>query len=476
VTNTGDEAATFEVIARYAYYDRVLGLPWSWQTLVTEEALQLAPGHTAPVRVEYKDEEKGGSPEEGSIVYIDVLATNETGTFYVDTHVSTWEPQRTAASAIVGAEAVARALDVDDDAPVIENPIDSYVLSDPWNQGYAAQLWVANPFTDSITAHVTQTLPSGIGLLETGDAAVSGSVLTWQRVISAGSALPVTYTFRYPATPGTLLSVPGAEMGFLEPSSGQHLTTHSNTATFEALWPVLVEGYAPWATAGTGCTMPVTITNLLTETVSGSITVVISDTNNVEVYNQTQPFTLSAAISDAVDFALPPTLPNGDYLLEGWLDIDGASRRVIADIYRVGSPGPTVGAAVSPKGFAAPGQILAYTVRVTNTTGLELSGSILSTTVPVSTTLLPGNISHGGVEHDGVVEWNLGVLDAEQAVQRTFSARVDEEGFRPGASLPIESVPSFISDQTRLVFGMPAQSTVLVKPWMVYLPLVLRNH
>ncbi len=478
MTNTGDETATFEVIVQYAYYDRVFGLPWSWNTLVTEKAIVLASGHSAPVRIYYKQEERGGSPEKDSIIYINVLVTNDTGTFHVGSHVSTWQPQRMAASSIVtlGPDAVAQALDVLEDAPVIENPIDSYVLSDPWNQGYEAHLWVANPFTKTITVNVTQTLPSDVTLLESGDAVVNDFTLIWQKVISAETVASITYTFRYLATPGTLLNLPAARMGFAEPVSGQYLTTQSNTSIFEALWPVLVEGYAPWAVADTEATIPVTVTNLLTDNVSGSLTVTISDTVGRGVYSQTQLFTLAAAVSDTLTFALPSALPNGIYPLEGTLYVQGASQRVLRDEYRVGALGPTVHAWSEPTGFIHPGQLLTHTVSVSNTTGVTLTGGILTATLPVSTSLVPGSISDGGLESDEMLHWNLDSLPDGAVFTATFQVQVASDAVSGNENLPIESLPVFVSDQTVLTFGFPALNTVVVEKNSIYLPLISCNY
>ena len=463
VRNTGDEAASFEVIAEYSYDTRMFCWPWASQPLISTAAITVAAGHGVPVRVYYKQGETGGSPDEGSNITIHVLATNETGTSYIDSDYSTWEPERAATSGFMaqGPAAVAQALDGPADAPTIENPIDSYVLSDPWAQSYGAQIWVANPFTASITAQVTQTVPLSVTLLETGDATLNVSTLTWQRTISAETVVPLTYTFRYSATPGVPSTLPAAQMGFYEPNSGQYLTTTSNVPTFQALWPVLVEGYVPWTAAGTAATMPVTITNLLTESVSGSMMVSILDADGTGLYSQTLPFTLPPTLSDTLSFSLPSTLPNGIYPLEGTLHVQGASQRVLSDEYRVGAFGPLVGAWSDPAGFVYPDQTLTYTVSVSNTTGLTLTGGILTATLPVSTSLIPGSVSDGGRPSNGWIRWDLDSLADGAVVTATFQVQVASDAVGWDEALPIESLPLFASDQTILTFGFSALNTVV---------------
>lgn len=336
ITNTSDETAAFEVIVQYGYDSRLFGLPFVYQPIVKDESLVLGPGQTKTVRIYYKQEERGGSPQTGDTIRLDVLASNDGGTFYVAHRDEIWNPQRVSLSgSALAANTVAA------DTPSIENPIDMYIISDPEDQTYEAQIWIANPFSDTVTATVTQTLPPGVTVVST-DGLVSGSTITWQKTIAASDIASVSFTFRYPSAPGAPLSLPPATMGFVEPTSRQALTIQSNAPNFRGLRPVAVEGNAPVGTLGVQSPMPITVRNLQTESVSGAITVVISDATGAQLYNETQNFEVAQESSQVLTFTLPGNLPVGLYPLEVRLNFNDVTEPVLADVYVVRSPGGTV--------------------------------------------------------------------------------------------------------------------------------------
>ncbi len=329
IKNTSGERATFAAKVKYGYNSTLFGLPWAYIPLVTEGTLTLDPGQSGTVRVYYKREEKGGSPDDGSWIQVHVLASNDTGIFKVSYYGSFWEPLKVSASgALMASDALAAHV------PTIENPIYTYVFGNPDNQTYEGQIWVVNPFTNTITANITQSLPAGVSIVAT-DGTVNGSAITWQHAVAASDIVSMTFTFQYPATPGVPLSLPAAEMSFIEPVSGQLLATQSNIPSFRGLWPVTVHGYVPLTTFGIRATMPITISNLLSQTVGGSITVVISNTAGAQVYGNTQPFGVSGLSSSTLVFTLPGAMPPGLYLIEAWLAVDGATQRFLGDVYEI---------------------------------------------------------------------------------------------------------------------------------------------
>lgn len=455
IANRSLETATFMVMVEYGYNSTLLGLPWTYTPMTELQPIKLDPGESGTVRVKYKEEERGGSPDSNSDMHIYLLANNDRGIFYVGHRAETWKPQRVGLSGLAATTST-----VATDTLAVENPIDAYIVSNPDSQTYEAELWIANPFTATIAASITQTLPAAVSVV-TADGTIAGSIVTWSETIPANGIVSATFTFRDPAQPGTPLSLPAATMAFTEPTSGQFLTTQSNIPTFEGQWPVMVEIYAPQTRAGVGASMPVTVANLITGSIQGSVTIVISDAVGTQVFSQTQPFTLSGSASGTLVFDLLGTLPGGFYPLEGWLDIGEERQRVLADLYRIGASGPTIRALVEPVGFVWAGQVLSYTVQVTNTTALTLTNAVLSTTIPISTHVVSGSISHGGAASDGSIGWTLGSLYPGATVQRTFQVQVADDAVRMRHTLPIQSLPSFLSDQTILTFGLPAQNTVV---------------
>ncbi len=71
-----------------------------------------------------------------------------------------------------------------------------------------------------------------------------------------------------------------------------------------------------------------------------------------------------------------------------------------------------------------PGQVLSYTLTAHSRTSI-LTGVMITDSVPISTTYVPGSASNGGSESDGVVQWNIGTMLTNTVVTRTFQVTVD---------------------------------------------------
>jgi len=68
---------------------------------------------------------------------------------------------------------------------------------------------------------------------------------------------------------------------------------------------------------------------------------------------------------------------------------------------------------------------LTYTIEVTNNTTGTLTSVLLTDTVPVSTTYVPGSASDGGSESGGVIQWSLGTMVPNDVANRTFRVVID---------------------------------------------------
>lgn len=335
ITNTSSSVAAFEVIVEYGYNSHAFAMPIAYVPVVDNKVLRVGAGQTATVRIPYKQEQYGGSPDKNDHVYFYVLGVNDTGMFYVGYKDAPWNPQRVPWTGGGGPwSAAAHQPLLAADTPTIENPINTYVFSDPSTQTYQTQIWINNPFTDTITTDITQALPSGVSIVTT-DGTINGTTITWSKTLAASDITSATITFRYAAAPDTAVSLPPATMSFFEPTSGQTLTTQSNAESFNTVWPVTVKGYAPLGRYQAQATMPVTVTNLLAQNVSGAITVVISDTANAALYSDTRSFVAAGLAQSAIPFTLPASLPIGLYPLEIRLSLDGVTRPVISDVYQV---------------------------------------------------------------------------------------------------------------------------------------------
>jgi len=450
--------------------------------LVEEAAITLAPGTSDIVRVDYKraDGTRGFSPRTrtclpvagcvpASSVDIQVLGNNEAGTYFIDNDLSTWQPTRRTATGM-------NALTAMDDPPIIDPPLTAYVLSAPWTQQHEAQLWINNPFTSAVAVTVTQTLPAGITLLDAGGASQSGDTLTWNTVVEPSALNVVTFTFSFPAIPGTENSLPSATLSLVSPLDRQLLSDKANIATFEAIWPLTVDYATPsYVLPGSSSQVVITVTNWLSDSaINGTLTVSVTDAQSVAQHTESKPFNVAASGTGAVNFTLPG-LPRGNYLVYGQVSTAGASAKIFADWLQVGLPGPLLDYRVSPLGVVYPGDVLTYTLRFTNTVEVSLNNAVVTASLPAGVTIVPTSVTGGGVVEPGQVRWTLGTVGIGQSVVQSFAVQVNADavpaGGEPGQLL---SEPRLTANEIAPTWGPLAWN--LVAHRRVFLPLVLKNH
>ena len=154
----------------------------------------------------------------------------------------------------------------------------------------------------------------------------------------------------------------------------------------------------------------------------------VGDQNN-SVYQLTTSGTLISS------FATPCGSPKG-------LTIDGTDFRLSCDdgdlIYRLEGPNqpPLVTLSKSVDlATAVPADTIVYTLTYGNTGLGNADNLVITDTIPINSTLVPGSITDGGIESLGVITWSLGTLPA-LATGRTvqFSVTVDS-GTPPGSTI-----------------------------------------
>jgi len=325
LTNTTSEYVNFMVIVEYGYNSELFGLPWAYIPLVKHEIFNFSPNETQNVRVYFLQEEKGGSPEKDTRIRIDVLATNRTGEFFIDSDDRSWNPQRITTLGIRASTSGALA-----DVPVIENPIGVYIFNDRENQSYEAQIWVSNPFSQPITIDVTQPLPTELKV-SAASSDVTDSNLRWTQTIQARDIISLPFEFQYSGTPGVHVSLPSAVMSFVEPTSGITLVTNSNSPDFVIQQPVHLEGYAPSHVYGATSSFLITVTNDLSAVTNGQVLINIIDVDETILYGEVRTFYNEAKASESLAFTLPSTILPGSYDLLVWLVLSGNKSLAMRD-------------------------------------------------------------------------------------------------------------------------------------------------
>lgn len=481
LTNTGQSETTYHVLTSYLADTQRFGLPWATMNMVEEGTIILAPGASGTVRIDYKraDGTKGFSPRTrtcilwdcvpASPIDIDVLGNNEAGTYYIGGYSGEWRPVSQ-----TGAHALATA----NDLPVIDPPITTYVLSAPWLQEYEAQIWINNPFTSTVSVTVTQTITPAITLLDIGQASRKGTRLTWNTTVSPSAMSLVTFTFGYTATPGTNNALPGATLSLVNPLDSQWLTAESNTAGFQAIWPVTLERATPgYVLPGSRPRIMVTVTNWLRDsTVTGTLGISVTDASSATKYEEYRSFSVAMQATSGFSFTLPATLSPGNYMVLGYLDTRGASTKAWSDPLQVGLPGPLVDYWVSAKGAVNPGDLLTYTLQFTNTTGTVLSAAVVTASVPMSVSVIASSVTESGVVEANQILWTLGTIGMDQAIRESFTARVNTDA-APSGTEPTRllSEPRLTANEIAPTWG-PLAWNLVKQIYRVYLPIGLRSR
>lgn len=232
-----------------------------------------------------------------------------------------------------------------------------------------------NPFLLPLLATVTQPIPSGVAVLAT-DGSAADSAIIWTNPISSNGLAIARFSFSLTATPGATTYLPAPTVVFSEPGTTNNLRLPSVAPNFTGLFPVRVSGSIPMGTPGTNMTMVVTVANLTASDQTGSLTLTLTNSALALVTNLTEPFSIGAAASTKLSFALPGSVPPGQYTVTGLLSLNGGSGQVLAGVYTMPVPRVSLGLGASP-------------VWSTNGLSLALEGPISSNyLVQVSTDLV----------------------------------------------------------------------------------------
>lgn len=120
------------------------------------------------------------------------------------------------------------------------------------------------------------------------------------------------------------------------------------------------------------------------------------------------------------------------------------------------------------------GESLTYTISLTNSGSYTATNGVLTDTIPLNTTYVPGSASDGGVEAGGVITWSLGEMSPSENITRTFRVVVND-GVPDGvviantAYVEAENVSGLIASNTvQTMVGPPLQ--------FIFLPSILSGN
>ncbi len=486
IKNTGGCPALFQVTARYIGQTTRLGVPWAQLWMHEEKLIELDPGQSGTVEITYRDGSHGYSPRQrqslvgvgevpASPLNIDLLAVNDTGTLWADGYYShEWSPAKVSTTGLTLTTADLSAAST---LPTIDQPLVVAAggsLGQPYQSAY---LWANNPFTATVPVTLTQPIPAGVTVVDAGTGQISGGDIVWSGLVTPLDSQVFTYTFNVSATAGQTVTLPAAHLEIASPQQGS-FSISAAPDPFQVPSHITVGRSVPrWITPGSSATAVVTATNHLATPLSNGFSLKITDLSGAQVYyDSDQLLSLAGGASQELAYHLP-ALDIGDYLALGFLENEGANELMFSDPFSVGTTPPSLVTMITPVAqdrTVEPGSDLTFTVRAINTSGVELSGIVITSSIPADLVATPGSISHNGSQVGNNVQWNLSGLAAGGELNLTYTVHIPEDYVSQGEGRYVRSRATMESQESPTVAGEPAVVIVYSPSSELYLPLVLK--
>ena len=406
VKNTGDVKAEFIVSAQYLTYGGAFGMA-TLDELNTNSAV-IQPGQTTQIHISYKNGSTGSSPEDGTLVSFDLLAVNDTGTYWLGQTSTLWGPQPAYSSdaRIAGAAAVASTVTSSAPAPDL---VSSFVVGNAATTSDDEQIWINNPLTETVTAVVTQTVPTGFTVAQIGAGGTQqgSGTITWTATVPARTSRPVTMTLRLADPTAGVQILPAASADLIDAEGHDSGPVATDPITITPLQTLQVESGMPGQIApGTAATIPYTITNVSGTPTSATFVMTLTDNAGNTVFTAQQAVAAATAAPAVISVTLPPTLPIG--LLQEDARITGAGiwPATTTNSVLIGDSSPSLDIS-GPPSPSLTNSPLGYTLTVTNTTGQPMTDLTVTATVDGPGTIDANSVSDGGSVQGNTVTWDV---------------------------------------------------------------------
>lgn len=330
IANSETFPTTFQTSAAYTRNDW-----WNGDARLLPEGQSLdLPGQGAgTATIPLKSTNWGETPNEGNAVDITVMGASETGLYPVATLQPIWQPTRVplAAAAIHTQDMAVDAL------PELPFPLVAGVSAVPGTTDQQIIITVTNPYTLTVAATITQTLPQDVTLVDGGGAQTLGSLLSWFATLQAGESTQLRARIHWGGAPGTTETLSGTQLQFQDPATGQGDTYTAPDMTLTAVWPLQTSIQPPltWQ-IGTTTSIPVTLTALsATESVHGQLSITIATPEGQTLWSGSQSVSVPAGGSQSLTLSVPTPLHLGYAEITGEVVLNTASRGVLDEVINI---------------------------------------------------------------------------------------------------------------------------------------------
>jgi Tol biopolymer transport system component len=287
---------------------------------------------TAIISLKLPDD--GWSPDDGSPVDLLVLGATATGIYPVANTQVSWNPVRVEEALGLRAPApIGYTAAEANSAPTLPYRVSSTVVNLPDSTDYRLVIGVVNPFALTLTATITQTIPSHFTILDSDAATIVGDSLVWTTVISPGVGLELRPLVRWEAPPGTSTTMPAAELAFEDPDTGLGDRYTTKERIVHAAWPLEVKAVFPLTWQSNAITtMGVTLTNVTDNvTATGTFTTTVRTTDGAVLWAAAVAVSVTPGQSQTL--SLPVDIVHSGYaIVEGELSLGEAYRPEFLEI------------------------------------------------------------------------------------------------------------------------------------------------
>jgi len=350
IRNTGSVPAKFFPIV-YGENGDLLTMA---DTLGTDQtlAVELAPGAATTVRlILYRsglNSNIDDEPEPGSSVLVNLFAQTDKGVYLVDDLIEeSYDPQYVPSGSteaqlsvhyLSGLPASYPQSGSDPDSTILDFPLSVNVGTKEDSSTYNVWVLAHNPTPGPVTVILSQTVPSGVEVLQVTDGAMDSGEIRWYKVIQPHESVAVSYQFQpTPGNYGNDITFPPVNMSYYDAVDDAMVTFSTSTGQITGKQPLFAEGVPPQQVApASQINVSIDVINLdATQSHQGNLYLSLTDLTGTEVANATSNVSLSAGDSQTYPlvFASPDT--EGVYILKATLTQGGSTAIVFTTFVEI---------------------------------------------------------------------------------------------------------------------------------------------
>ncbi|MCL0063896.1 hypothetical protein M1N83_01625 [Dehalococcoidia bacterium] len=209
IMNTGNTTTTYDLYATYNRSFTTTDLWWvpEWLErtyylpIIVKEQIELAPGESKTITLEYLNESGGSIPPGNIVLYL--VGRDNSGVYGLDMEATNFGTTFITQEGEIIPEDKAKELRVH------QYPVRSEVQYMPETGNYILTIYVSNPFESPIAAELYQELPTGVDAISTENGVSDQDSISWELRLAAGERRLIQVVLQAQGE-GAKIEVPGA--------------------------------------------------------------------------------------------------------------------------------------------------------------------------------------------------------------------------------------------------------------------------